>query len=378
MDEVRKVALLGSTGSIGRQTLEVIAHHSDMLKVFALSCGRNYSLLREQVQKFQPEVVHIAEKEHYPRLKEEFPTKRILVGYEGLLEIASHPQVDTVVVAIPSAEAIEPTLLALQRGKRVALAAKEVLVCAGELVMSQGGELLPVDSEHSALFQVLQGERKEDVRRLILTASGGPFLHLPQERFPLVTPEEALKHPTWRMGRKVTIDSATLFNKGLEIIEAMWLFSLPPERIEVVIHPQSIVHSLVEFRDGSLKAQLSHPDMRLPIQYALLFPRRLPSLVPVLQLTSLRLEFQPLDEGRFPAVRLCKEIAKKGGTYPAVLCGADEVAVEMFLQRKIRFNEIPSIVEEVLAKHRGKEHPTLNEVLEAYTWAKEEVLNICS
>lgn len=369
---MKKVAILGSTGSIGQQALEVIERHRDKLSVFALSAGRNYSLLREQAFRFNPQLLHIDDHELYPLLKEEFPDKKVFWGREGLSYIAGHPEVDILLVAIPSPLAIEPTLIALQAGKRVALAAKEVLVCGGKLVSRVGGELIPVDSEHSAIYQLLKGEG--GVKRVILTASGGPFLNTPLGKFPHITPQEALQHPTWKMGKKITIDSATLFNKGLEIIEAMWLFKLPLSRIDVVIHPQSIIHSFVEFVDGAMKAHLSVPDMRLPIQYAFLYPERLPSLISPLDISHLSLTFQPLDERRFPAVRLCREAGEKGGTFPAVLCGADEIAVELFLKNKIKFSDIPSLVERTLEKHRGKEEPSLEDILQSYQWAKEEVL----
>ncbi|MBC7329050.1 1-deoxy-D-xylulose-5-phosphate reductoisomerase [bacterium] len=370
---MKRVAILGSTGSIGQQALQVIERHSDKLSLFAISAGKNYASLREQALRFNPQIIHMSYPEYLPLLRKEFPEKEILTGNEGLSYIAGHPEVDILLVAIPSPIAIEPTIIALRTGKRVALAAKEVLVCGGELVMREVGELIPVDSEHSAVYQLLRGE-ENSIKRIILTASGGPFLNTPLERFPEITPEEALKHPTWHMGKKITIDSATLFNKGLEIIEAKWLFNLPLSRIDVIVHPQSIIHSLVEFEDGSIKAHLSFPDMRLPIQYALLYPQRFPSLIPPLDFSNLSLTFLQLDERRFPAVKLCREAGEKGGTYPAVLCGADEAAVDLFLRKKIKFVEIPSLVERALTKHEGKEEPTLEDILQAYEWAKEEVL----
>lgn len=369
---MKRIAILGSTGSIGQQALQVIERHRDKLSVFALSAGRNYPLLREQALRFNPRVLHIDSQEQFPLLEKEFPEKEVLWGREGLSYIAGHPDVDILLVAIPSPIAIEPTIIALKSGKRVALAAKEVLVCGGRLVKEAGGELIPVDSEHSAIFQLLKGE--EGIKRIILTASGGPFLNTPLEKFPDITPQEALQHPTWKMGKKITIDSATLFNKGLEIIEAMWLFDLPLSQIDVVVHPQSIIHSLVEFVDGAVKAHLSLPDMRLPIQYALLYPQRLPSLVAPMDFTNLVLTFQPLDETRFPAVKLCRLAGEKGGTFPAVLCGADEKAVKLFLKGSIRFSDIPSLVEKVLERHQSKEEPTLDDILRSYEWAKEEVL----
>lgn len=369
---MKRVAILGSTGSIGQQALEVIERHSDKLSVFALSAGRNYALLREQALRFNPRVLHIDSHEQFFLLEKEFPDKENFWGKEGLAYIAGHPEVDILLVAIPSPVAIEPTIIALKSGKRVALAAKEVLVCGGKLIKEAGGELIPVDSEHSAIFQLLKGE--EGVKRIILTASGGPFLNTPLERFPDITPQEALQHPTWKMGKKITVDSATLFNKGLEIIEAMWLFEISLSQVDVIIHPQSIIHALVELVDGTFKALLSLPDMRLPIQYALLYPQRFYSLIANLELSHLVLNFQPLDDRRFPAVKLCRMAGEKGGTYPAVLCGADEVAVGLFLRGKIRFSDIISLVEKALERHQGKEEPALEDILRAYEWAKEEVL----
>lgn len=369
---MKKIAILGSTGSIGQQALEVVERHSDKLSVFALSAGRNYALLREQALRFNPPILHIDSYEQFLFMEKEFPDKEKFWGREGLVYIAEHPQVDILLVAIPSPIAIEPTIIALKSGKRVALAAKEVLVCGGKLVKEAGGELIPVDSEHSAIFQLLKSE--DGIKRIILTASGGPFLNTPIEKFPDITPQEALQHPTWKMGKKITIDSATLFNKGLEIIEAMWLFNVELSKIDVVVHPQSIIHSLVEFVDGAIKAHLSQPDMRLPIQYALLYPQRFPSLVANLELSRLVLHFQPLDERKFPSVKLCRWAGEKGGTFPTVLCGADETAVELFLRGKIKFSDIPSLVEKTLERHQGKEEPTLEDILLSYEWAKEEVL----
>jgi len=275
---LRGVSIIGATGSIGRQTLEIIAHHPDKLRVVALAAGRDVDALTELAIRWQPKLVALADQEAAKASSGKFNCP-VLAGIEGLIEIATHPEADIVVIAIPTAKALLPTLAALKAGKRVALATKEVLVSGGHLVtqqLRQSGELLPIDSEHSALFQCLQGEDVSKVDKLLLTASGGPFRTKPIDELRRVTVEEALAHPTWRMGAKVTVDSATLMNKGLEIIEARWLFGVPAERIEVVIHPQSIIHSLVEFVDGSVKAQLSLPDMRLPIQYALFYPERHP------------------------------------------------------------------------------------------------------
>jgi 1-deoxy-D-xylulose-5-phosphate reductoisomerase len=370
---LRGVSIIGATGSIGRQTLEIIAHHPDKLRVVALAAGRDVDALSELAARWQPRLVALADQDAAKACSGKFNCP-VLTGIEGFTEIATHPETDIVVVAVPTAKALLPTLSALKAGKRVALATKEVLVSGGHLVtqqLRQSGELLPIDSEHSALFQCLQGEDVSKVDKLLLTASGGPFRTKPMDELKRVTVEEALAHPTWRMGAKVTIDSATLMNKGLEIIEARWLFGVPAERIEVVIHPQSIIHSLVEFVDGSVKAQLSLPDMRLPIQYALLYPERHPCPIQRLDLTKIgALTFEPPDEVRFPCLRLAKLAVQVGGTMPAVLNAADEIAVNAFLQRKIGFMDIPAIIEAVMERHRPIAEPDLNTVWEVDEWAR--------
>jgi len=370
---LRGVSIIGATGSIGRQTLEIIAHHPDKLRVVALAAGRDVDALSELAARWQPRLVALADQDAAKACSGKFNCP-VLTGIEGFTEIATHPETDIVVVAVPTAKALLPTLSALKAGKRVALATKEVLVSGGHLVtqqLHQSGELLPIDSEHSALFQCLQGEDVSKVDKLLLTASGGPFRTKPMDELKRVTVEEALAHPTWRMGAKVTVDSATLMNKGLEIIEARWLFGVPAERIEVVIHPQSIIHSLVEFVDGSVKAQLSLPDMRLPIQYALLYPERHPCPIQRLDLTKIgALTFEPPDEVRFPCLRLAKLAVQVGGTMPAVLNAADEIAVNAFLQRKIGFMDIPAIIEAVMERHRPIAEPDLNTVWEVDEWAR--------
>jgi 1-deoxy-D-xylulose-5-phosphate reductoisomerase len=370
---LRGVSIIGATGSIGRQTLEIIAHHPDKLRVVALAAGRDVDALSELAARWQPRLVALADQDAAKACSGKFNCP-VLTGIEGFTGIATHPETDIVVVAVPTAKALLPTLSALKAGKRVALATKEVLVSGGHLVtqqLRQSGELLPIDSEHSALFQCLQGEDVSKVDKLLLTASGGPFRTKPMDELKRVTVEEALAHPTWRMGAKVTVDSATLMNKGLEIIEARWLFGVTAERIEVIIHPQSIIHSLVEFVDGSVKAQLSLPDMRLPIQYALLYPERHPCPIQRLDLTKIgALTFEPPDEVRFPCLRLAKLAVQVGGTMPAVLNAADEIAVNAFLQRKIGFMDIPAIIEAVMELHRPIAEPDLNTVWEVDEWAR--------
>ena len=366
MGGVKRIAVLGSTGSIGRQALDVIRALPDELKVTALTGNKNIELLEKQISEFQPKMFCSSVKPD------------ISYGGEFLSaeEIASHPEVDFVIVATAGNTGLSPTLAALQAGKTVALASKEVLVMAGEIITREASlhqaQILPSDSEHSASWQCLQGEESKP-QRIFLTASGGPFYHYSQSQLTEVTPEQALQHPVWKMGRKVTIDSATLMNKGLEIIEAHWLFSFPFDSIEILIHPQSIIHSMVEFIDGSLKAQLGWPDMRLPIQYALSYPRRWsnPEL-PRLGWDKIQsLNFEPVDYEKFPCLKLAMYAGKSGGTYPAVLCAADEIAVELFLGNRISFTDIANIVRKTLEQHRNIPQPSLEEILAADAWARE-------
>ncbi|MFC1993830.1 1-deoxy-D-xylulose-5-phosphate reductoisomerase [Chloroflexota bacterium] len=365
---MKRLAILGSTGSIGQQTLEVVRAFPDKLKVLALAAGRNKSLLKQQVDEFKPRLVSIeADAKSAP-----WPG----IDNLSLEEMAAYPDVDLVVVATAGKAGLGPTLAAIGARKAVALANKEVLVMAGEIVTAEahrhGVEILPIDSEHSAIWQCLHGERNLEVLRLILTASGGPFRSRSHEELAAVTPEKALDHPTWQMGTKVTIDSATLMNKGLEVIEARWLFNIPFPQIKVVIHPQSIIHSMVEYVDGSTKAQLSHPDMRLPIQYALSYPERWQGpFRRELDVASLRsLDFEAVDLDNFPCLRLAIDAGEKGGTYPAVLSAADDVAVELFLSNKIRFTEIAQLVARVLEQHQGISHPSLEDIITADAWAR--------
>jgi 1-deoxy-D-xylulose-5-phosphate reductoisomerase len=366
MGGVKKIAILGSTGSIGRQTLDVIRALPDELKIVALTGNKNLELLERQIREFQPKMFCSSVKPD------------ISYGGEFLSaeEIASHPMVDFVVVATAGKAGLSPTLAALRADKTVALANKEVLVMAGEIIVREASlhqaQILPIDSEHSAIWQCLQGEENKP-QRLFLTASGGPFYHYSQSQLTEVTPEQALQHPVWKMGRKVTIDSATLMNKGLEVIEAHWLFSFPFDSIKILVHPQSIVHSMVEFTDGSLKAQLSWPDMRLPIQYALSYPRRWSnSELPRLDWDKINsLNFEPVDYDKFPCLKLAVDAGKSGGTYPAVLCAADELAVELFLSHRIGFTDIAKIVQKTLEQHRNIPQPSMEEILAADTWSRE-------
>lgn len=373
------IAVLGSTGSIGRQALEVARAFPERLRVVSLaSRGKKLSLLERQVEEFRPQVVAVADAEAASALSPCVPSgTTVAAGLEGLALACGQPEVAMVLNAIGGVEGLAASRLAIQAGKDLALANKESLVLAGPLLMreaaTRGLKLLPVDSEHVALHQCLAGQPRE-VARLILTASGGPFRSLPREALVGVTPTMALAHPTWKMGPKITVDSATLMNKALEVIEAHWLFGVPWDQIEVVIHPQSIVHSLVVFADGMYLAQLGPPDMRLPIQYALSWPERWPSPFGELRLEGLpALTFEAPDEERFPCLRLGRLAGEKGGTYPAVLAAADEAAVEMFLEGKIGFLDIPRLVEEALAEHEPVWDPNWEDIAQAVEWARRWV-----
>jgi 1-deoxy-D-xylulose-5-phosphate reductoisomerase len=353
----RNIAILGSTGSIGRSSLEVIAQLRDRFRVNYLTAHRNIDLLRDQINLFKPRGVVVLEEEAASVLRGLVNgTTEVLQGSEALLDIASRDDVDLVISALVGFAGLKPTLRAVESGKDIALANKETLVVAGALIMDkvrrQRTQLMPVDSEHSAIFQCLQGENTHNVRRLVLTASGGPFLHCAKEDFASITVAQALNHPTWRMGKKITIDSATLMNKGLEVIEAFWLFGIPQEKIEIVIHPQSIIHSMVEFADGSVKAQMGVPDMKLPIHYALAYPDRPASPYPRLDFSSLgEMTFLTPDLEKFECLPLAFEALRMGGTAPAVLNAANEAAVQLFLEEEIPFSSIPAIVREALHEH---------------------------
>lgn len=370
-NSVKRLAILGSTGSIGQQTLDVVRSFPDRFRVVGLGAGRNSALLTEQIEEFQPKLVSI----------DSANSSEILHGLKCELlsgdELVASPDVDLVVMAMSGKAGLDPTLAAIRAKKSIALATKEVLVMAGGIITAEakkhGVQILPIDSEPSAIWQCLRGEEQQ-LTRLILTASGGPFRHLSTEELEKVTPQQALAHPTWRMGSKITIDSATLMNKGFEAIEISWLFDVPIDNIEIVIHPQSIIHSMVEFADGSIKAQMSPPDMRLPIQYALLYPERLPNNFPHLDLSSTNsLTFEPPDGEQFPCLNLALDASRKGGTYPAVLSTADEVAVALFLEERISFTDIPKLVAEALEEHHSTPHPSLEDVLAADNWARRRV-----
>jgi 1-deoxy-D-xylulose-5-phosphate reductoisomerase len=364
-----KLAILGSTGSIGQQTLDIVRKFPGRFEVVGIACGHNTDLLIEQIREFSPRLVHspagIPLPDHAQR--------------SSMEEMAGHPDVNTVVVATTGRAGLKPAIAALKAGKTVAIANKEILVMAGELLVTlaagHGATILPIDSEHCAVWQCLRGE-DSPVSRILLTASGGPFFNWPADRLAGVTASDALKHPTWKMGPKVTVDSATLLNKGLEVMEAHWLFDVAYEKIETLIHRQSIIHSMVEFRDGSIKAQLSYPDMHLPIQYALFYPQRVSNdCVSRMDFTTaLTLTFEPVVYDDYPCLKLALEAAGKGGTYPAALCAADEVAVDLFLKNSIGFMEIATIIEKTLSIHDSIINPTLEDIVLSDTWARETAL----
>jgi 1-deoxy-D-xylulose-5-phosphate reductoisomerase len=373
---MKNISILGSTGSIGRSTIEVVRRHRDKFKIIGLSAKSNIELLVKQIEELSPEIVAVTDEETAQVLRKRVNVK-VLSGTEGLIAVATHEKTDFVLSAIVGAAGLIPTLSAIKLGKTIGLANKETLVIAGKIVTEEAkrhsARIIPVDSEHSAIFQCLENRKTSEVRRIILTASGGPFRGRSKKELQNVRVEEALRHPNWKMGAKITVDSATLMNKGLEVIEAHWLFDLPPEKIEVLIHPESIIHSMAEFSDGTILAHLSRPDMKAPIAYALSYPERLPDVVEPLDFNSLRsLTFEPPDREVFPCLDLACTALKEEGTFPAVLNAANEVAVEAFLKERIGFNDIPLLIKKVLDKHQKRPCNTIEDVLEADAWARRE------
>ena len=376
---MKKISILGSTGFIGTNTLKIIAAFPERYKVVGLAAGSNVATLSEQIKMYKPDVVSVTSPALAEKLKDllsSHPSPPILVDQAGMIEVATYPEADLVVSAMVGSVGLIPTMAAIRSGKRLALANKETLVVAGKLVMeaaqANGVDIIPIDSEHSAIFQVFKGQRKEDVSRLILTASGGPFLNYDSKHLTTITPEEALKHPVWKMGKKITIDSATLMNKGLEVIEAHWLFNLPPEFIKVLIHPQSIIHSMVEYCDGSTLAQMSLPDMRLPISYALAYPERLKNDLPSLNLASLgKLTFFEPDFERFPSLGLAYQSLQEEASMCAVLNGANEVAVGAFLKKQISFPEISLVIKKSMDKHNPRGIKDIEDAMEVDVWARQ-------
>jgi 1-deoxy-D-xylulose-5-phosphate reductoisomerase len=378
----KRVVVLGATGSIGESALKVARDIPDRMEIVGLAAHRSAAKLASQANELRPEAVCIVDDSKVAELRAALKYEpQIFVGETGLAEIATLTSTDMVLVAVVGTGGLRPALAAVEAGKHLAVASKEILVMAGEIVMREaaqyGVQVLPVDSEHNAIFQCLDGRSSGDVRRVILTASGGPFRNVPAEEFDSITVEQALKHPTWNMGPKITIDSATLFNKGLEMIEARWLFDVEMPRVEVVIHPQSIVHSMVEFTDGSVLAQMSYSDMCFPIQYAVTWPERVPNSLAPLDFGKLRqLEFDTPRYDDFPALNLGRAAGETGGTLPAVLNAANEVAVAAFLEDRIRFPAIWRTVEQVMNRHRSVAEPALDAILAADQWAREEAASL--
>lgn len=381
---MKNVVVLGSTGSIGRNALNVLSNFADKFNVFGLSSNTNIGLLKEQIERFKPKKVVIADEESFQgfidslrSLQERENKTEVFFGMDGLKKLCSDPEVDLVINALVGAVGLLPSFAAIESGKDLAIANKETLVMAGDLLTRNAKEknvkILPIDSEHSAILQCLSSGKKNEVKRLILTASGGPFLKRKKKDWKNIKVKEALSHPTWEMGKKITVDSATLMNKGLEVIEAHWLFDMPADKIKVLIHPQSIVHSMVEFVDGSLIGQMSIPDMRIPIQYALFYPERLATNNQSLNLTQIKtLSFFEPDQKKFPGLEICYQALEMGGTAPAVLSASNEIAVKAFLEEKISFADICEIVKKTLKKHEVVENPNLDDILNADRWAREE------
>ena len=374
---MKYISILGSTGSIGRSTLDVVSQHPELFRVAALAAGSNIKLLEDQIHTFRPEVVAVYNDASAEELKKKNLPAEILAGEQGLAAVASFDKTDMVVSAIVGSPGLLPTYEAIKAGKDIALANKEALVMAGKLIMeeasSRGVSIIPVDSEHSAVFQCLHGRDMKEVKKVILTASGGSLRTRSAAELENITPAEALKHPNWDMGRKITIDSATLMNKGLEVIEARWLFDVPADRIGVILHPQSIVHSMVEFVDSSVIAQMSLPDMKGPISYALSYPDRLGDVLPALDLAAIQeLTFEEPDHEKYPCLSLAFEALRAGGTMPCVLNAANEVAVDAFLNERIAFTGIHRVVSRIMESHSVEDYSTVEEVMEASDRARKE------
>ena len=376
---MKRIVILGSTGSIGTNTLDIVTKFPEQFQVVGLTAGTNDDKLEEQLHLFKPAVVALSDELAVARLRArctDIPVE-VLSGVDGVAQVAQLPEADLVISAIVGGAGLVPTLAAIRAGKNIALANKEPMVMAGQLMQDEarkrGLRIFPVDSEHSAIFQSLEGHRREDVRRLILTASGGPLWDLSKEQMQDVKPERALQHPNWKMGAKITIDSATLMNKGLEVVEARWLFDIPSRQIDVLIHRESIVHSLVEYQDGSVIAQLGLPDMRTPISYALKYPERMPLELPSLDLADIgKLTFHRPDHERFPCLGFGYEALRTGGTMPATMNAANEVAVAAYLQEGIRFSDIAEVIRTTMETHRTRDVRTLEDALEADRWAREK------
>jgi len=375
---MKTIGILGSTGSVGKQSLEVISNHKNKFNVKFLAANSNIDLLIEQTKKFKPEFICIYDKSKYIELKNNITKTKILSGNEGLMNLCELSNVDIILNAISGYSGLEPTMKIIESGTDIALSNKESIVQAGHLVMnlakSKNVNIFPVDSEHSALWQCMVGEQENKIRKIILTASGGPFRTLSKDDFSNVTVAQALNHPNWEMGKKITIDSATMMNKGFEMIEAHWLFSIDSKNIEIVVHPQSIIHSMVEYIDGSIKAQLSNPDMRLPIQYAFSFPKRyeLNDLTFDIKKFS-RLDIEPIDLDKFKCLKLSFDAINKGGSNPVILNVANDIAVDLFLNNKIKFIQIPDIIEDCMSNHSYINSPKLSDILSLTKWTKNYI-----
>ncbi len=382
----KKIAILGSTGSIGQQTLEVIRKYSNEFEVVALSGWENTNFLKEQISFFKPKIAVVKDEDIAGKLKKNLNKQNnieILWGTQGLINISTLEEADIIVVAITGIASLIPTFEAVKKGKKVALASKEAMVVAGELLVKEvklrNAKILPIDSEHSAILQCLKNEQKDCVEKIILTASGGALYDLTETALKNISIEDALNHPTWKMGKKVTIDSATLMNKGLEVIEAKWFFNIPANKIEIVIHPQSYVHSMVQFVDGTILAQIGEHDMKIPIQYALFYPNRMINNFSRLELTKIgQLTFKKPNFKKFPCIKLAYQALEIGGTMPAVLNGANEITVNAFLNSKINFLAIPQIIQKTMKEHKPKPNPNISDILDADCWARERALSFCT
>ena len=380
---MKKIVILGSTGSIGVTALKVIRQNPEKYKVIGLTAGRNVQLLFKQIAEFRPKAVAVLQREDAVWLKHRFQNQDLEVysGQDGLVKVATLAESDMVISSIMGAAGLIPTFSAIKAGKDIALANKETMVMAGPIVVEEvkkrGVFIIPVDSEHSAIFQSMQGHPKDDIKRLILTASGGPFRNASLDEMANVTPEQALKHPNWKMGKKITIDSATMMNKGLEVIEARWLFDIPADKIDILVHPQSIIHSMVEYKDGSIIAQLGIPDMAIPISYALSYPHHIKNDLPCLELDKIRtLSFEKPDLKKFKCIGLAYDAIRIGGSMPAVMNGANEIAVEAFLRKEIGFLDIPAIIEKVMSIHEPFPINSIASVMEADTWARQKAKDV--
>ena len=380
---MKKVVILGSTGSVGTSALSVIAQHKNAFKVIGLTSGGNAKLLAEQANRFKPRLLALDDVSRYNELRRALKsTKKVLKGEGGISEVASMPEADIVLVAISGTSAIMPLLAAIRAGKRIALANKESIVSAGKIIMSMArtrkAEIIPVDSEHNSIFQCINGNDKRDVTKIFLMGTGGPLKNVSENIFDKLKPSRILNHPVWKMGKKISVDSATMMNKGLEVIEASHLFGMDVSKIEVLLHPEAIIHSMIEFADGNLIANLFYPDMKYPIFYALNFPKRPISNLPKIDFSKTKnISFQNPNYRKFPALGLCYMVAKKGGTYPACLNSANEEAVGLYLGGKLKFTGITEVVKKVLSRHKNIANPSLDEILCVDKWAKEEVKGLC-